>query len=344
MLSSGTRRYSAGVPLRVPSLRGRRPALADDAADHVAPAQPVKPLVSVLVPSYNHERYIGRCLESTLSDGYPNLELIIADDGSTDSTHAVARHWVSEHGGRFTGGARLMRHENRGLVKTLNRLLYEARGEFITVLASDDCLCPGSVGARVDYLLRNPRYLAVFGDAAAIDEKDAVVYESAITSMFGGNRRALRCDVTRGRELILQWCVPGPTYLARRAVLWKIGLYDERYCFEDRNYYLRLIKANSLGFVDRPVALYRIPQVPTKVRFSGLAQDYDLIHEDLWPQFRGLNKLALSLHMALRRNWSGIPTLSSKVKGRIIGRLHRGLTQLNRRWAALILRAQRSSP
>jgi glycosyltransferase involved in cell wall biosynthesis len=303
----------------------------------------VKPLVSVLVPSYNHERYIGRCLESVLSDGYSNLELIIADDGSSDSTHAVASRWVSEHEGRFTGGARLIRHDNRGVVKTLNRLLSEARGEFITVLASDDCLCPGSIGARVDYLLRNPRYLAVFGDATAIDEQDAVVYASAITSMFGGNRRALRCDATRGRELILQWCAPGPTYLARRAVLWKIGLYDERYCFEDRNYYLRLIKANSLGFVDRPVALYRIPHVPTKVRFSGLSQDYDLIHEDLWSQFRGLNKLALFVHMRLRRNWAEIPTLTSKVKGRLLGRLHRAVIQLNRGLANLILFTQRSS-
>jgi hypothetical protein len=177
----------------------------------------------------------------------------------------------------------------------------------------------------------------VFGDARGIDEDDAVVYESVITGMHHGNRQALRCDATRARELILQWCVPGPVYLARRDVLWKIGLYDERYCFEDRNYYLRLIKENALGYLDRTVALYRVSGVPTGQRFSQLAEHYDLIHEDLRSEFRGADRLALAVHMALRQNRLAGPTGPSRVRRRLVAKANREMIRLNRRLAAVLL-------
>jgi GT2 family glycosyltransferase len=303
----------------------------------------VAPLVSVLIPAFNHEDYIRRCLDSILADGYPNIEVVVLNDGSSDATQRIAQDWIIEHANSFTGGARLLQQENRGIVRTLNRLVSEARGEFITVLASDDCLCPGSIGARVDYLLAHPKYLAVFGDAAGIDANDTVTMGSVLEDKHRASREALRCDATRGLELILRWCVPGPVYLARRTVTDEIGTYDERYCFEDRNYYLRLIKADALGFIDRRVALYRIHGAPSRSRFSQLQRDHYRLEEDILPELHGLQRLALATDVGLRRlRRKEHPTLLTRFEMSMLFRLRGRMTACNRRAAALLTMAQRA--
>lgn len=297
----------------------------------------VTPLVSVLVPAYNHENFIRQCLNSVLADGYPNLELIVLDDGSQDGTPQIARQWISRHGGDVPGGARLLEQENRGLVRTLNRLVSEARGEFISVLASDDCLCPGSIGARVDYLLARPEYLAVFGDAAGIDASGTVIVNSVLEDRSLASREALRCDATRGLELILRWSIPGPVYLARRTVMDEIGSYDERYCFEDRNYYLRLIKANALGYIDRRVALYRMQDAPSASRFSRLPRDFDRVQEDILPELHGVKRLALAIDVRFRRvRREESPTLSARLALSVLYRLRKRMISCNRRTAAVL--------
>jgi glycosyl transferase family 2 len=295
------------------------------------------PLVSVLIPAFNQERFIARTLDSVLVDGYPNIEVIILDDGSWDATGQVARAWVSQYGRRIAGGIRLLEQENCGLVKTLNRLLSEARGEFITLLAADDCLCPESIGARVDYLLSRPRYLAVFGDAAGIDDNDNLLYESVLQNRYFASLEALCCDRTRGLELILNWSVPGPVYLARRSVTYEIGSYDERYCFEDRNYYLRLINANALGFINRRVALYRMREEPRQSRFSQIAPDFDRIHQDILPEFHGLKRVAVGIHVAAKRMKSrDDETIVTWVALRLLIRLRKRMIWCNRRVATFL--------
>ena len=304
-----------------------------------AAAVTAAPLVSVLVPAYNHEQFIYRCLDSVLTDGYPNIELLIVNDGSQDATQQVAQDWIDQHGDKLRGGARLLQQQNRGVVKTLNRLVSEAKGEFVTVLASDDCLCQGSIGARVQYLQAHPRYLAVFGDAAGIDADDVVVANSVLEERYRASREALRCDATRGLELILRWSVPGPVYLARRTVANEIGPYDERYCFEDRNYYLRLIKADALGFIDRRVALYRIGSS----RFTQLP-DYDRVQEDLLRELHGLKRFALSLDVVLQRlRREEGSTYFLRAKKSILFRLRDRMIYYNRRVAAALLKKSPSS-
>lgn len=296
----------------------------------------MQPLVSVLVPSYNHERYIVQCLDSVVADGYGNLELIILDDGSTDSTCETAARWLSANKDRFSGGVHLSRQANQGVVKTLNTLVSRANGDYFTLLASDDCLLPGGIEARIDYLRRHPQHLAVFADAVGIDEAGAETCASVLRDRYGADKRALRCERTRGLELILQWCVPGPVYLARKEVLTRIGKYDERYCFEDRDYYLRLIGAGALGFVDRTVAAYRILQAPSRTRHLQLEEHLSRIHEDLLPTFRGLNRLAMTTLVARQHKKSLVFSSGwTKLRNRAIAWLLPRLRRLNRLMAVL---------
>ena len=90
--------------------------MADDAPASV----PAMPLVSVLIPAFNHERFVQRCLDSVLEDPYPAKELIIIDDGSTDSTGERIAEWVVQHSGELP--IEYVRRNNRGIAATLNEL------------------------------------------------------------------------------------------------------------------------------------------------------------------------------------------------------------------------------
>jgi hypothetical protein len=103
------------------------------------------PLVSVLTPSYNHEAFIGPCIESVLRQTYTNWEQIILDDGSRDNTSAVVKQYGDHR-------IRLYRQENRGIEKlaeTYNRGLAEARGSLIAILEGDDFWPPEKLSSMV---------------------------------------------------------------------------------------------------------------------------------------------------------------------------------------------------
>jgi glycosyltransferase involved in cell wall biosynthesis len=92
------------------------------------------PLVSILTPTYNHERFIGQCIESVLSQTYENWEMIVVDDGSTDRTEAVVRSYEDSR-------IHYVRRENtgiKGLRQTYNAGLEMAKGELIAILEGDD--------------------------------------------------------------------------------------------------------------------------------------------------------------------------------------------------------------
>src|SRR5512136_2848404 len=98
------------------------------------------PLVSIMVPLYKHEAYIGQCLDSILSDTYPHKELIVIDDGSPDGSAEVVRQWQEKNAEKLSGGFTFISRENRGISATLNELIALSRGEYIAIVASDDYL------------------------------------------------------------------------------------------------------------------------------------------------------------------------------------------------------------
>lgn len=221
---------------------------------------PSPPLVSVLVPIYNHARYVETCLTSVRDCGYAPLELVLLDDGSTDGSFEVAQAWLRAHSDVFER-VLLSRQENQGIPATLNRLVAQASGEFVTLLASDDLLLPGGIATRVKALLAAPDRMAVIGDCTVVDGEDCQVFASGIRDLRGGFKPALRRARYLQDELVIRWSVPGPAFLARRSLYDSeigIGPYDETVGVEDRDFYLRLLKRNLLTFIDVPVAAYRV--------------------------------------------------------------------------------------
>lgn len=216
------------------------------------------PLVSIVIPLYNHEQFIVKCLDSILEDPYPCKEVVILDDGSRDESVAIVKKWRETHTESLKHGFTFICRENRGLTKTLNELIGLARGDLIAVLASDDYLLPGGIGARVSYLECNPGRLAVFADCLLVDYDGNISAKSGLSDLHDGRKSHLNDARLISYEIVFNWCVPGPVFMARKGVYSLIGGYNENIAVEDWDFYLRLVARDLLGFIDQPVAAYRI--------------------------------------------------------------------------------------
>ena len=110
------------------------------------------PLVSVVMPVYNGENYLKEAIDSILSQSYQNIELVIVNDGSTDSSKAVIQSYADSR-------IRLVENErNSGIVFTRNRGLESASGAYIATLDCDDIALPDRLEKQVDFLVKNPDY------------------------------------------------------------------------------------------------------------------------------------------------------------------------------------------
>lgn len=293
-----------------------------------------EPLVSVLVPAYNHERFVRSALDSVLVDNYPRLELIILDDGSLDGTLAVAQTWATQNASRLE---RLEVHTqpNQGVCKTANRLISEARGEYIAFLASDDELVPGGIECRVNALQKHPEWLAVFGDAEMIDGDGHLLCQSALVEEFKADKSALLDSKTRCLELLLHWCVPGPVFMARREAFdpdQGVGPYDEGFVFEDRDYYARLLSRRALGFIDAVVARYRVHgrnMCRGEAEHYGMSEQFLLMEIRNRSRFRGLEGMAVAMNIANLRSRRPGATRFHKIRGSLSRRFMRWLRQWN---------------
>ena len=101
----------------------------------------MKPLISVIVPIYNQEKYIQECLESLFTQGSSRVEFILMDDGSTDGSAALCRAAME----KYPVNARLIQQQNQGLLKTRRIGLGHASGDYVMCVDSDDCLMPGAL-------------------------------------------------------------------------------------------------------------------------------------------------------------------------------------------------------
>ena len=114
-------------------------------------------LVSVLIPAYNVEKYIGRCLRSVLKQTYQNLEIVVVDDGSTDQTYAVATKYAhADH--RIV---LLQKNNEENIAKTRNYLLDHCHGKYCVWIDSDDCVKPNYVARLYQTLLQQAADLSV---------------------------------------------------------------------------------------------------------------------------------------------------------------------------------------
>jgi glycosyltransferase involved in cell wall biosynthesis len=113
---------------------------------------PERPLFSVLIPNYNYARYVGLAIESVLNQSYANLEIVVCDDGSTDSSREVIRQYVSRD-----RRAKLIEQENRGFASAVTTAFEAASGDPIALLDADDVFMPHKLEVVLAAFRNNPR-------------------------------------------------------------------------------------------------------------------------------------------------------------------------------------------
>ena len=110
-----------------------------------------EPLVSIIVPSYNHEKFIGDAIESLLNQTYKNFEIIVVDDGSDDESLKIIKKFEDKNNFFYSS------QTNQGICRTLNRAIKEfSKGEYISLIASDDIWHLSKLEFQVKEILKNP--------------------------------------------------------------------------------------------------------------------------------------------------------------------------------------------
>ena len=137
-----------------------------------------QPLVSVVVITYNQERFIAACIDSILSQDYPNTEIIIADDCSTDGTTAIIKQYAANHPGKIKP---VIAEKNGGITQNCNNGLSRCTGTYFCLVGGDDIFLPGKLTAQVNWFAQNPDGAICTTDIDVFDsdtDKTILIYKS----------------------------------------------------------------------------------------------------------------------------------------------------------------------
>lgn len=219
----------------------------------------MKAMVSVLIPCYNHEKFVADCLESILNQTYPRFEVIICDDCSKDQSVSV----IKKQSARFEAkGIRLLlleNEENRGITKNINRMLKEAKGEYVKIIASDDMLAENYMSEMVASLEQNASLKFLFSNGYKVKEAAAYPVEQKYFLEPLMNEMP-DCTENVLERIYSHNFVPAPTLLFRRSVLDEVGGYDESIAIEDLEMLLRVLQRypQGMGACEKKLVYYRI--------------------------------------------------------------------------------------
>ena len=123
--------------------------------------------VSIVIPAYNAADYVREAIDSILAQDYPEVELIVLDDGSTDNSLEI----IKDYEGQLVWGS----HENMGQANTMNKGWQMASGVILSYLSADDVLMPSAVSKAIECLSENDEAILVYGDYDLIDESSDVI-------------------------------------------------------------------------------------------------------------------------------------------------------------------------
>ena len=259
-----------------------------------------RPLVSVVLPTFNRAHLIEAAVRNVLAQDYPNLELIVVNDGSTDATAEVLGRLERE---LADPRLRVITKENARVPRALNSGFEQARGEYLTWTSDDNAYRPGAISAMVRELEHDREAVLVFADVQII----------------GADRKPGEVIQTGPPEDLTWRNVVGGCFLYRREAAQKVGAYDPSMeLVEDYDYWMRLARVGKL--VRLPRVLYDAGSGPDTLTWRRTLE--------MWAKAaalverhgseRDLEKHLVSL--ALSYKWYGWPLKSLTTAMRLIAR------------------------
>ena len=213
----------------------------------------MSPLVSIMTPCYNGEKFVGRYLDSVLAQTYDNIEVVIVDDGSTDNTAAVIKSYIPKFDAK---GYKLVYvyQENGGLGSTYNAMMSKLKGDFISWCDSDDFFTPDSFEKRVNFLQQNPQYDFCMCQMYEVDEDNLKVIKNIMRRIPPSTQDNLFIDLLTQKNVVFT-----NIWLVRRDIFFKA--HPTKKIFPSRqgqNWQLLLPLAYryNYGYVNEPLIYY----------------------------------------------------------------------------------------
>ena len=200
----------------------------------------IKPLVSIVTPSFNQGRFLEETIQSVLSQDYPHIEYMVVDGGSTDGSVEIIRRyqdrlawWVSE--------------TDQGQTDAINKGFARANGDILAWINSDDTYQPGAVSEVVSFFESHPEVGMVYGDANLIDEQGQLL----------GRFPARQTDYRRLRRGYVH--IPQQAAFFRTSLWRQVGPLDPSFYFAmDYDLWVRLAKISNLKYQPRLWANFRL--------------------------------------------------------------------------------------
>lgn len=233
------------------------------------------PRVSVVIPTFNCERFIGRTVGSALRQTYRDFEIIVVDDGSTDGTQAV----LAEYGEAL----HYIKQANQGASAARNAALSRATGEYIAYLDADDLWHPEKLAHQVEYLDAYPSCGFVHTEVAVIDEQDSVLY-ARFNKETGRTVPQGKCL----RDILQRSHIQTLTVLERRSAFDRAGEFDLRLpVAQDYLHWIQVaLQGYEVGYLPEPLGQYRWRAGSLMSSQRRLLGDFTKIYEILLAEHR----------------------------------------------------------
>lgn len=265
------------------------------------------PLVTIISPTYNHEKFIAECIESVMAQTYSNWEMIIIDDGSKDSTFDIARGYAEKD-----SRIRPFTKENVGIFRlgeSYNFGLKQSRGKYIAILECDDLWFPDKLETQVAQLEKHPQCVLSWGKAylSSIDLKKryylaprniddtSVFFNKPVGSFL--------------KKFIYNTLIPALTIVIRKEALLNIGGFQQGFNLPliDIPTTLELLMKGEFAYIDQPLGQWRIyPHQVTKTYTGQMTLGYYSLIQSFMKRYpddfkaQNLTKKEIDAHFSSR--------------------------------------------
>ena len=207
--------------------------------------------VTIIIPCYNAEKYVNYCIESALNQSYPNIEIIIVNDGSPDNSLNI----ITQFNNR--GRVKIINQSNKGAATARNTGLSYATGDYIQFLDADDVLDPYKIEVQIDFYKKNNwnKENLVFGKWTTLG-KDI--------TLMGANQKSVWHNYLNPTDILNDFvltgcCLPPLVYLPPKSLIERAGNWNEKLSMnDDGEFFARILSvASSLHYCDDAISYYR---------------------------------------------------------------------------------------
>jgi len=206
--------------------------------------QAATPAISVVMPTYNGERFLRPAIDSILNQTFPNFELIVIDDGSTDNTPRILTEFNDDRLIILTND------RNQGIAAATNRGLSAARGEYIALQDHDDISLPHRFQTQLDFLNTHPE-IALVGSAATLIDENGIAYENYVEP---------EDDIDLKWETLFRCPISHTSVMLRRRVMSETGGYSPDPTLKvasDYDLLSRIVMRHRVANLSQPLVQWR---------------------------------------------------------------------------------------